>query len=228
MKEQSNAGQALKENAEHSEAHEAQDKQEDDHAHSRLRTVISAEEVKEILDSIAQDTRRTEINGSLDDPLFLELMKDAEFLRTLDVICQRTISKYRASSVYSWEDLRQDVLIKFGKWLSGYRHEASLKTVLVKIAINQLVDVSRRKSEQAGSLDEYDLELKQYVEADIVSRVRIKQLLEKLKTDEERQLFVECVVEGRNASEIGKARGVTRQAVSKQLARLAQKLKPFV
>jgi RNA polymerase sigma factor (sigma-70 family) len=193
-----------------------------------------ARHAKEILDILKQIVLEKEIDNYWNDPLFLKLIKDPDFQAMLDSVCQRAMSHFKVSSIYSCEDLKQDVLARFGKWLPHYRGDAQLKTVLRRVAYSQLVDVHRNPNERCCSFDSLELEQgdavmpRSNVAADIESGILVEECLSKLDAPEERDLFIEYFVNDKTVSEIARERGVSRQAVSKRFNRLAKKLKPFM
>jgi RNA polymerase sigma-70 factor (ECF subfamily) len=179
------------------------------------------------------DLLEEEIQHDLSDPVLKVLAEDEEFQRTLDAVCQRAV--FRRSSSYSWEDLRQDVWIKFGRWLGHYRYEASFKTVLWRIARNQLVDVHRQAGQECCSLedllpDEYDTQIdlpSPTALTDIQDNIQVSEWLATLDEDE-RELYVQHQHFGVSLTEVARARDVSRQAVSKQWQRVLKKLAPLV
>jgi RNA polymerase sigma factor (sigma-70 family) len=178
------------------------------------------------------DTLEKEFQNEFADPLFQVLSEDAEFQRTLDTICKRLLPL--GESEYSPEDLKQDVLIKFGRWLWRYRYEASFGKVLERIARNQLVDMRRPAEAQAVSLEEL-LPVEFGVEPEPPARPsknaqvaqQVSQWLDALKEDE-RRLFVSHLLEGRTLADIARELGVTRQAVSKRWVKSLNKLRPLL
>jgi RNA polymerase sigma factor (sigma-70 family) len=172
-------------------------------------------------------------HGALDDPVLEVLSRDVDFNRTLDAVCKRLATNEHP--YYSWEDLKQDVTMKFGRWLWRYRYEASLKTVLTRIAWNQLIDMRRRPGEQSiplGALlpdaDDFELEVPApRALADIEDSLQVQEWLGAL-SDDERALFTRHHLEGRSLADLARERGVSRQAVDKQWHRILAKLRPLV
>lgn len=179
------------------------------------------------------DILEEEIQRDLSDPLFKVLAEDADFHRTLDAICKRIVR--RAAVDYSWEDLKQDVLIKFGRWLWRCRYEASFKTMLGTIARNQFIDMLRQSHEQCLSLEELlpgedDVKFEPQAPRalmDIQDNIQVHEWLEALE-EHEQKLFVWHHLEGRSLSDFARQRGVSRQAVDKQWLRILNKLRPLV
>lgn len=210
---------------------EAQEEsKEDDHGRRRLGVPgLRLSPPQALLIEIEEELRR----GALDDPLLEVLAGDVEFQQMLDSICRRLASK--APPYYSWEDLKQDVFIKFGRWLWRYRYDASLKTVLRKIAVNQLIDVRRPQGAQSLSLEdllppeyglEFDVPAPQAL-ADVEDDLQVREWLAAL-TREQRELFVWHHLEGHSLADFARERGVTRQAIDRRWLRILKKLRPLV
>ena len=180
------------------------------------------------------DIRERELHkGALDDPLLELLASDEEFQRALDSVCQPLAAN--APAFYSWQDLRQDVFLKFGRWLWRYRYEANLKTVLHRIAVNQLIDKLRPQGAKSPSLEdllpaeygiEFDVPAPQAL-ADVEDNLQVREWLAVL-TEEQRELFVWFHLEGRSLADFARERGVSRQAVDRRWLRILKKLKPLV
>jgi RNA polymerase sigma factor (sigma-70 family) len=179
------------------------------------------------------DTLEEEIQRDLADPAFQMLVTDPQFQQMLDKICKRLLTS--EVSGYSWEDLKQDVLIKFGRWVWPHRYDVSFKRVLYQIAHNQLIDTHRSLNKQCLSLEELlpeddgalaDLAAARAL-SDIQDRLQVREWLEVLKGPE-RNLFVCHFVEGKSLNEIARERSVSRRAVCEQWRRILSKLKPLV
>jgi RNA polymerase sigma factor (sigma-70 family) len=74
-----------------------------------------------------------------------QLLNDVQFLTNLRTACKSVFSSYQQSCYSSSEDLQQEVLLRFWQELSGYRGDASTKTLLQTIAKNTLVDAVRKE-----------------------------------------------------------------------------------
>lgn len=212
---------------------------EEDHASSVGDIAATAEIIKQFIDNLELDTLEQELTDYWNDPAFLELVNDSTFQDKLERACRRAIRSFKPSSIYSCEDLKQDAIARFAKWLPRYRGEAQIETVLYRIAYNLLVDVSRDPNERCCSLE--DLEFKgcniatiktagRGIEAStpVLSEIFIRELIDKLTTHKEQMLFVAYFVEGQPAADLALELGVSRQAVAKQLVNIAKKLKPYV
>src|SRR6185312_11978643 len=86
--------------------------------------------------------------GQLDSEEFTRALADTEFRQELKRACQWAFNNCRQSTHASWEDLQQEVLMRFGKWLPQYRAEAKRRTVFERIATNVLIDAKRRETAQ--------------------------------------------------------------------------------
>jgi RNA polymerase sigma factor (sigma-70 family) len=60
-------------------------------------------------------------------------------------VCIAVRNAYQVPETYSIDDLYQDVMFRFWKALRRYRGEASLTTVIHRIAVNQLIDQGRKE-----------------------------------------------------------------------------------
>jgi RNA polymerase sigma factor (sigma-70 family) len=172
-----------------------------------------------------------EIERYWDDPTW-ELISDREFQDMLDRICQQDIRSFKVPSIYTWEDLKQDVLIRFGKLLVKYRGEAQLSRLVTRIARNLLIDLHRQRDQR---ISVEDLELAESaVEATnndpreaLQSMIELHESLLRMSTDQERELFIKYFIEGKTLSEIAREQGITRQAISKRISQITKKLKPY-
>jgi len=232
MKTRDSQATRVHEDEGHATRTEAQDEpKEDDHGRQRLGgAYFPLTRQRELFIDILDEKFQNKI---LDDPVLEVLAEDVEFQQTLDTVCKRLTTN--APPYYSWEDLKQDVFIKFGRWLWRYRHEASLKTVLRKIARNQLIDVLRPQGAQSLSLEdllpaEYGIELEipaPQALADVQDDLQVKEWLAAL-TESQGQLFIWHHLEGRSLADFARERGVTRQAIDRQWLRILNKLRPLV
>lgn len=208
-----------------------EESKENDHGRQRLGVpYLSPSRQHELLiDILDEEIKR----GALDDPLLNVLAKDVEFNRTLDAVCKQLLSNQ--VPYYSWEDLKQDVMIKFGRWLWRYRYEASLKTILRRIAKNQLIDVLRQPGSQSLSLEDL-LPAEDGIEFEVPSPAALTNIQDSLQveewlevlTDDERVLFIWHHLEGRSLAGFARERGVTRQAIDRRWLRILNKLRPLV
>lgn len=229
------AAPALKEEAGHSTKTETkkEEPQEDDHANHTVKA-IEAKRDKELLDNLASAKRKDvveEINSCLTGEDFLALLTDETFQHTLKRVCERVIGRFKASHIYTVDDLMQDVLVRFARWQPRFRGDASLATALRKIAINLLIDVSRNRNERHPSFEDLEREIasaeKGHINADYETKILVEEGLSKL-TESERALVETIYVDGRTPAEVAKALCVTRQAVSKRLSRVLLKLRSYM
>lgn len=219
------------------ESREAQ--QEEDHEHQEISSSAHVQEVKKVIDNVERDTLKVELDtlgqefySYWDDPIFLELVNDKEFLKKLDAICTRVIYGSRAS--FSPEDLSQDVLLKLRNWRPRHPGERPPQQLLKAIAINRLIDIHRQPDEQCSSLEELEIEDRsgKMPRHDPVSalqgNIQIRELYRRLKTRKERQLFIAYFIENKRESEIAREHGTSRQAVSNRIDRIIEKLRPYM
>ena len=111
---------------------------------------------EEKVNQLPDDHRADVVN--LVEYLFEKEVKDPEFLTDLAAACRRAFDRYQQSYYDSWQDLQQDVLIRFWRWLPKYRGEAKRKTVLDKIATNVIIDAARRQNAKRRFLQEVKLD----------------------------------------------------------------------
>lgn len=165
----------------------------------------------------------------LDSEEFTRALEDKEFRSDLRRACQRAFMKCHQSTHSSWEDLQQEVLMRFGKWLPQYRAEANRRTVFERIATNVLIDAKRRETAKRRFHEEIDLDDLQH---DIVgnnpwkgieTRIFLNECRNSL-SDAECQILDEYFVEGCSLRQIAKNLGLSAPAISKRLGRIVAKL----
>jgi RNA polymerase sigma factor (sigma-70 family) len=167
--------------------------------------------------------------ANLDSEAFTEALEDIEFRGDLRRACQRAFMKFKQSTHGSWEDLQQEVLIRYGKWLPKYRAEANRRTIFEKIATNVLIDAKRRETAKRRFHEEIDLD---ELQPDIVgnnpwSRIETRIFLNECSSslsDKERGILHEHYVEGRSLRQMATSHGVSAPAISKKLERILTKL----
>jgi RNA polymerase sigma factor (sigma-70 family) len=137
--------------------------------------------------------------------------------------------KYRQTTHGSWEDLQQEVLIRFGQWLPKYRAEANGRTIFEKIATNVLIDAHRRENATRRLHEEIDLD---ELQSDIVgnnpwngieTRIFLNECSSSL-SDAELGMLHEHFVEGRSLRQMATNHGVSAPTISKKLERILTKL----
>ena len=130
------------------------------------------------------------------------------------------------------EDLSQEVWLKAYRSLSGFRGEAGFYTWLRQITIRTLLNQQRtsfwlfgKKSSTRVSLD--DVELPQYIEANLHDRLLIEQVRQVLETltPRERLIFLLKHQEGMTYEEIADSCGVSVGTIKKALFRTVTKLR---
>lgn len=168
-------------------------------------------------------------NIFLDSPEFREALEDLEFRADLKKACKWAFSRYSQSTHSSWEDLQQEVLMRFGRWLPRYRNEAKRKTIFARIATNVLIDAhryetSRRRQHEEIDFDELELELvRGKTGTEIENRIFMNEC-RKILSDHERAVFDEYFVYGKSLRQLAAKHGVSAAAMSKRWARIMTKL----
>lgn len=173
---------------------------------------------------------------SLEDAeLFLDSVElraaldDADFRIDLKRACQWAFHHHSQSTYASWEDLQQEVIMRFARWLPHYRKQAKWRTVLVRIAKNLLIDAHR--SEVAGKRRHEEIDFDGYEVsmvaensgARIEDRIFLKECRQILSEDE-RAVFDEFFVYGKSLRQLANKHGVSPTAMSKRWARIMAKL----
>lgn len=167
--------------------------------------------------------------GHLDSEEFMKALEDVEFRSDLRRACQRAFRKWQQSPLGGWEDLQQEVLMRFGKWLPQYRAEANRRTVFQRIATNVLIDAKRRETAQRRYHEEIELdELQHDVVGDnpwnwIENRIFLNECRNVL-SDAERRMLDEYFVEGCSLRQLATIYGVSAPAISRKLDRIVRKL----
>lgn len=163
-----------------------------------------------------------------------ELMESPVFQQVLNGVCQSVFNQFRPSPRYGeWQDLRQDVAIKFMLWVEEYQGQANFKVVLKKIATNLFIDDSRRQGALLRSytqinLDDIDLEVVRKPDAeDIDAHILFAECRNELSA-RERLVFDEYFTEGRNLREIAYSHHLSPPAIVKTLQRILTKLKLLI
>jgi RNA polymerase sigma factor (sigma-70 family) len=232
MKTKGEVLQGVREETEHPASQESN--VEGDHGVLYYNVAPSAASVKQYILKLELANLEDEIENYWTDPEFLSLVDDPDFQAKLDKACRRVIGSFKASAIYSCEDLKQDVIARFAKWLPQYRGEAQLETVLGRIAYNQLVDIYRNPNERCCSIEDLEFKGCNIAARDaedstaIVDSILIKELTDKLGSNRERALFTAHFVEGKRPVELAVELGISRQAVCKQLKVIVKKLKQYV
>ena len=201
---------------------------------------VSGEQVSPNLDFSSEwvielqgvSTDEPPVDGSaatfLDSPEFREAVDDPAFCADLKWACKWAFYRFSQSTHSSWEDLQQEVLMRFGRWLQRYRHEAKRKTVLARIATNILIDARRcetakRRQHEEINFDELKFEVTG-VKAGAAIEDRI--FLHECRTilsDDERKVFDEHF-DGSSLRQMAAVNGISPAAMSKRWARIVTKL----
>ena len=193
--------------------------------------------LQQFIDNLEMDALEEEAASYWDAPEFLKILNDPEFMLQVHNICTSVSSSFKPSPAYTSDDLEQDVLIRYCRWLPKYRGEAQLATVLRRIAINQLIDLSRRRDNQCPSYGDIETACqalmahhaktrpnKNHVEAAEERKLLAQELTCGL-TAMQQSMLEDYFERGLTMQEMADARGVSRQAMSEQLIRLLKKLR---
>lgn len=165
----------------------------------------------------------------LDSAEFREALEDQDFCADLKWACQFTFNRFSQSTHSSWEDLQQEVLIRFGRWLPHYRKEAKRKTVFARIARNVLIDAkraetsSRRQHEQINFEDLAWEPAQGEPKSEIENRIFLDECRRAL-SGHELDVFDEHGVHGESLRQLALKHGVSAAAMSKRWARIITKL----
>lgn len=167
-------------------------------------------------------------DGLLNSAEFQEALEDLEFRNDLRKACQRVFHHHSQSTHSSWEDLQQEVLIRFGPWLPRYRKEANRRTVFARIATNVLIDAHRRETSKRRLHEEIMLE---DLEIEPMGKKSGKEIEDRIFMNEcrsilsetERAMFDEYFVFGKSLRQMAVSSGVSAAAMSKRWARLMKK-----
>ena len=184
-------------------------------------------QLEELLDDVEVNVES--IASKLDSEEFNKALDNLEFRNDLRRACQWAFNRYRQSTHASWEDLQQEVLMRFGRWLPDYREEAKKLTVLIRIATNVLIDAKRRETAKRRDHEEIDLEEHDFERVDrgswtkIEDRIFLRECRNRL-CEAERQILDEYFVEGRSLRQLATKHGVSAPAISKRLGRIVTKL----
>jgi RNA polymerase sigma factor (sigma-70 family) len=160
-----------------------------------------------------------EINN-LEDPLFKDDLRTA---------CQRAFGRFRQSTHPSWEDLKQEVLLKFGRWLPKYQGNAKRKAVFYRIAVNVLIDARReemgkRRYHNETKLNDLEWEsLRDMSTPSIENQTIFTEFLAQL-SQKEQELFRETIIQGESLRGIAKRRQVPALTISKEYTRLVERI----
>lgn len=164
----------------------------------------------------------------LDSPEFREAVDDPAFRADLKWACKWAFYRFSQSTHSSWEDLQQEVLMRFGRWLQRYRQEAKRKTVLARIATNILIDARRGENAQRRQHEEINFDELKFELAGEKSGLEIEDriFLDECRTilsEDERKVFDEHF-DGQSLRQMAAVNGISPAAMSKRWARIVTKL----
>jgi len=186
--------------------------------------------------NLHETTERVE-NAALDDLFQLhsdatEFNKDVldeKFWADLRWACQWVFRKFSQSTHSTWEDLQQEVFIRFWQWLPRYKNEANRKTVFVRIARNLLIDAHRSESAQCHQHDRVELEeldrepLKGEPKTEIENRIFWEECRDTL-SQRELVVFDEHFIVGESLRKLAGKYGVSTAAMAKARKRVIRKV----
>ena len=157
-------------------------------------------------------------------------LEDPEFQADLRSACRRAIRRYgqSQSSYQAMDDLQQDVLVKFIKWLPQYRGHRKCGPILFKIATNLMIDALRRERGMSRVNADVDWENTDIDSLKSTGRELDTPLLleECLKTlsEVDRKIFIEYSLKNRTSYEVAEEVNLSRQTITKRLKKALAKL----
>ena len=204
---------------------------EDPEHHSLERFLGSSGngEVDLVSEEVSAEALSKNTNFFLDSAEFREVLEDRDFRNDLKWACQFTFNRFSQSTHSSWEDLQQEVLIRFGRWLPKYKKEAKRKTVFARIATNVLIDAKRsetsvrRQHEQINFEDLTCEPAHGEPKREIECRILLDECRRNL-SQQELDVFDEHAVYGNSLRQLAAKHGVSPAAMSKRWARIVTKL----
>jgi RNA polymerase sigma factor (sigma-70 family) len=162
------------------------------------------------------------------------LLANAEFKRSLNIVCKAVFGQFGASPRYGeWEDLSQEVLMRLDPWLHKYKGTATLKSVLNRIATNLCIDEFRRQDAQIRAHVEIDFEeinletLRSPFAEDIDARILFAECRNRL-SGVQRVIFDEFFTEGRTLTEIAHRHNFSPQTAVNKMFGILKELRQFV
>src|SRR5436305_971020 len=176
-------------------------------------------------------------DGSHAGPRGPEDFCDDKHQHIVDEIIKRVVRRKGGLPPGStWQDLRQEALLKLLSWINTGRRVDSPVALFTKLVENCLIDMHRRQ--QAGRrdfrkevwIDDPDRSEAQRIvghEQDIRGKILMDELRDTL-SDSDRELFEQVFYKDRTLTEIAEELGVSKQAVAGRLGRIVKRLKPLV
>lgn len=171
------------------------------------------------------------------EPLDLDrLLTDPKSQSVVDTIIKHAARHYGLPPGYSLEDVRQRTLSKYLSWLRARGSTVvNPQGLLERIVRNTLTDLHRRhQSEAHHPREEFSTtelseaeEPKAGSDEELYQQVFLSELRSFL-SESDRALFDKHFILGETFKEIAEGRGITKQAVSVQWARLLKKLRPYI
>jgi RNA polymerase sigma factor (sigma-70 family) len=186
-------------------------------------------EVAELEQAALDELLQQHSDESLHVTEFDEDVADEKFWADLKWSCHWVFQRFTQSTHSSCEDLQQEVLIRFWRWLPRYRNEANRKTVFVKIATNVLIDARRsersnRRRHERVELDELEAEpVKREPNPEIEDRIFWQECRDTL-SKRELVVFDEHFIVGESLRKLAGKYGVSTAAMAKTKKRVIRKV----
>lgn len=174
---------------------------------------------------------------NLDNPEFLTLLEDSDFQAQLDQVCLLVFHRSHQTARYeTWQDLRQSVLVRFGRRFNQYRNikdKTDLAKVLRLIAKFLILDELRRQRAEDRlhtdvGLEEVDRQgLSTSSAEDVYQHVLFIELRSRL-SDSEREIFDEFFIEGKSVRDIAETRPLSHVTIRKRIERIVEEARQLV
>ena len=167
---------------------------------------------------------------------------------TVREVCAQVFHKYEVPPFYSAEDLAHDVIVRFMPYVPLYRGDAEIRTVLHRIAKNQIIDVVRkerrrttlpelqrdRDEDKKSDEDHFDEMLRRnqgetkrnHIEEQEVHLILVKEL-QPLLTARQRRIW-RLMADGHSLADIAKILGVKPQAISKSKSKIERRCRAYL
>lgn len=203
--------------------------EDEDPEHHIIERFLKRDGSDQVDEEPSDDAAQENMDVFLDSAEFREVLEDRGFRADLKWACQFTFNRFSQSTHSTWEDLQQEVLIRFGRWLPVYKKKAKRKTVLVRIAVNVLIDANRaersirRQHEQVNFEDLAWEPSHGEPKREIESRIFLDECRRNLSR-QELAVFDEHAVYGESLRQLALKHGVSATTMSKWWAQIITKL----
>ena len=205
---------------------------DEDPEHYSFEPFITGSEDREgdITEAEISFTTHELLDQALHRTEFSEDSDDERFLADLKWACEWVFNRFSQSTHSSWEDLHQEVWIRFSHWLPRYKKKANRRTVFVKIAKNVLIDAHRCEASLRRRHHRVQLEDLEWESVEREQKTRIEDqifLKECLETLSERELVVfdQHFILGESLPDLADKFGVTAAAMYKTRKRIIRKIR---